>query len=76
VSLTSRVADAHGHASELIHGTTDLIVSQVLATLAVGVYTIFASPVILLVVDRTAGLRVVRDDEDLGLDLTQHGQRG
>jgi Amt family ammonium transporter len=60
----------------LIYGTTDLILSQLLATLAVGGYTIVASLAILLLVDRTAGLRVSQDDEDLGLDLTQHGQRG
>ena len=32
--------------------------------------------VLLLVIDRLIGLRVSAEEEDLGLDLTQHGQRG
>ena len=32
--------------------------------------------VILVVVDRTVGLRVSAEDEDTGLDLSQHGEEG
>ncbi len=31
---------------------------------------------LLMLVDRVFGLRVSAEEEDLGLDLTQHGQRG
>ena len=31
---------------------------------------------LLLAIDRLIGLRVTAEEEDLGLDLTQHGQRG
>jgi ammonium transporter, Amt family len=31
---------------------------------------------LLVVIDRLMGLRVSAEEEELGLDLTQHGQRG
>ena len=34
------------------------------------------TPLLLVLVDRFLGLRVNPDEEELGLDLTQHGQRG
>jgi Amt family ammonium transporter len=32
--------------------------------------------ILLALLDRLMGLRVSAEDEELGLDLTQHGQRG
>ncbi len=50
--------------------------AQAIAVAAVTLYTVVATVGILLLLDRTLGLRVGADEEDLGLDLTQHGQRG
>ena len=39
-------------------------------------YSFVVSFGLLKLVDATVGLRVTTDEEDLGLDLTQHGERG
>ena len=43
---------------------------------AVAVYTVVVTTLLLVAIDRLIGLRVTAEEEDLGLDLTQHGQRG
>ncbi len=65
-----------GQAGGLFEGSTDLLVAQAIAIAAVALYTVVATVGILVLLDRTLGLRVGADEEDLGLDLTQHGQRG
>ncbi len=60
----------------LLSGHADLLLIQAISALAVAAYTGVATVVILLVVDRVIGLRTSPEDEDLGLDLAQHGQRG
>ncbi len=60
----------------LLAGNANLLFSQAIATLAVTLYTVVVTVAILLLLDRALGLRVNIDDEELGLDLTQHGQRG
>jgi ammonium transporter, Amt family len=60
----------------LLDGNADLLFAQVFAVLGVTVYTVAVTGGILLVIDRAFGFRVTTDEEELGLDLTQHGQRG
>ena len=60
----------------LFAGNADLLLAQAIAVLAVTVYTVVVSLALLLLIDRFIGLRVSAEEEDLGLDLTQHGQRG
>ncbi|MDG3004506.1 ammonium transporter [Paludisphaera mucosa] len=60
----------------LFEGRIELIVAQLAAVAAVVAYTVAATAAILFIVDRTMGLRVSPEDEELGLDVTQHGQRG
>jgi ammonium transporter, Amt family len=60
----------------LLNGNANLLFAQVIAVVAVAVYTIAVTVAILMVLDRLVGLRVSPEEEDLGLDLTQHGQRG
>jgi Amt family ammonium transporter len=43
---------------------------------AVGAYSFIVTFVILKVLDMTVGIRVSEDEEELGLDVTQHGERG
>jgi Amt family ammonium transporter len=65
-----------GTAGGLLDGNVDLLSAQAIATAVVTVYTIGVTFVLLVVIDRLLGLRVSADEEELGLDLTQHGQRG
>jgi len=69
--LNSAVAeDAQG----LIHGGGKLLLAQVYATGLTFVYTLVVSYIILKVLDLTMGLRVSDEEEQMGLDLTQHGE--
>jgi Amt family ammonium transporter len=65
-----------GGAGGLLDGNADLLFAQAIAVAAVAVYTVVITLLLLILVDRIMGLRVSAEDEDLGLDLTQHGQRG
>jgi Amt family ammonium transporter len=65
-----------GQAGGLMAGNVNLLLAQVIAIAAVAIYTIVVTLLVLLAVDAWLGLRVSAEDEELGLDLTQHGQRG
>ena len=65
-----------GQAGGLLDGNADLLFSQAIATAAVAIYTVVVTLALLVLVDRFLGLRVNADEEEHGLDLTQHGQRG
>jgi ammonium transporter, Amt family len=65
-----------GGAGGLLNGNADLFFAQAIAVAAVAAYTAIVTLVLLMLVDRVFGLRVSPEEEDLGLDLTQHGQRG
>jgi Amt family ammonium transporter len=65
-----------GGAGGLLNGNADLFFAQAIAVAAVAAYTVIVTVVLLMLVDRVFGLRVSPEEEDLGLDLTQHGQRG
>jgi ammonium transporter, Amt family len=69
-------ASLTGGAGGLLAGNVDLLLAQASAALAVALYTVVVTTVLLVVIDRLIGLRVTAEEEDLGLDLTQHGQRG
>ncbi|AMV38049.1 ammonium transporter [Planctomyces sp. SH-PL62] len=60
----------------LFEGRTELMLAQLVAVAVVVAYTAVMTSAILFVVDRAMGLRVSPEDEELGLDLAQHGQRG
>src|SRR5262249_9379810 len=67
------IADAPGG---LIDGSASLLVKQAISLVAAAAYS-FAGPVVLLkLVDLVIGLRVPSEEEEVGLDLTQHGERG
>jgi Amt family ammonium transporter len=65
-----------GNPGGLVAGNANLLLAQVLAILAVTIYTLGTTLLLLIVVDRLVGLRVSAEEEELGLDLSQHGQRG
>ena len=60
----------------LFYGNADQVVDQLIAIGVVWVYSFGVTAVILKVLDLTLGLRVSEEEEDLGLDITQHGERG
>lgn len=62
--------DAQG----LIHGNMKLLLVQIASVVIAIVYACAVSWVILKVLDLTMGLRVTDEEEQIGLDLTQHGE--
>jgi Amt family ammonium transporter len=60
----------------LLYGNPKLFVSQAISVVAAFSYSFVVTYVILRVVDATIGLRVTTEEEEIGLDLTQHGERG
>src|SRR5664279_276178 len=60
--------------SGLIDNNPNQVVVQLVAIVAVTVFSAIATFIILKVVDRLVGLRVEECDEEAGLDSTQHGE--
>jgi Amt family ammonium transporter len=60
----------------LFYGNASQVVDQLIAIGVVWVYSFGVTALILKVLDLTIGLRVSEEEEDLGLDVTQHGERG
>jgi ammonium transporter, Amt family len=65
-----------GGAGGLLAGNADLLFAQAIAAGSVAIYTVVVTLAVLMLIDRVMGLRVSAEEEDIGLDLTQHGQRG
>jgi len=61
-------------ADGLLAGNAQLVFSQFIAVAAVIAYAAVGTAVILKIVDLAVGLRVRKEEEILGLDLTQHGE--
>jgi Amt family ammonium transporter len=71
---TALVSD--GKPVGLVDGRVQLLIGQLVAVAATWLLAAVATFVILKVVDATIGLRVPREHEVLGLDLSQHGEEG
>jgi Amt family ammonium transporter len=65
-----------GGADGLFYGNPKLFLIQILAVLVVLAYSFGVSFVLLKVLDKVMGLRVSREDEIMGLDLSEHGEAG
>ena len=74
--LCSVLREARQQWVGLIDGRAQLLVGQATAVIATWVLAIAATFVILKVLDATMGLRVRREEEIQGLDLSQHGEEG
>ncbi|TFG05002.1 MAG: ammonium transporter [Promethearchaeota archaeon] len=59
----------------LIAGNPGQIVIQTLGVIVTVVYSFCVSFVIALIINKLVGLRVTSDEEYLGLDITQHGEK-
>lgn len=60
----------------LFYGNPMQLGVQLVATLATIAYTFAITWVLLRMIDALVGLRVSQEDEIVGLDLSQHGERG
>jgi Amt family ammonium transporter len=69
-------AGISGNPAGLLGGNPSLLVSQAISVVAAFTYSFAATFVLLKIVDAVVGLRVTGDEEEIGLDLTQHGERG
>jgi Amt family ammonium transporter len=58
----------------LIYGETKTFLMHLLGLIIVGVFSFFGSYILFKVVDLIKPLRVPEDAEDMGLDLSQHGE--
>ncbi len=62
-------------ASGLLAGNPSQVVTQVIGVVATWIYAFLVTFAIAKVLDATMGLRVSEEEEDVGLDLAQHGER-
>jgi Amt family ammonium transporter len=60
--------------SGLIDGNPHQVVVQLVAIVAVTAFSAVATFIILKLVDKLVGLRVAEDEEEAGLDSSQHGE--
>jgi Amt family ammonium transporter len=75
VLLTGILAVATiGGAKGMIDGNPGQVGTQLVAIVAVWVFSAVATLIILKVVDLAVGLRVAEDEEEAGLDSSQHGE--
>jgi Amt family ammonium transporter len=61
-------------ANGLIYGNWNLLGAQVIAALAVIIYSITLTWVFAKVIDKVCGLSVSESEEQVGLDISQHGE--
>ncbi len=60
----------------LFSGNPSLLLTQAIAVLVTIVFVFVVTLVILKIIDWTVGLRISEEDEEVGLDTTQHGESG
>lgn len=65
---------AHGENASLLHGGTEVFLHHMTALLLVSVFTFFGSLILYKLTDRIISLRVKENSEEMGLDLSQHGE--
>ncbi len=55
-------------------GGASLLVSQLIGVVAVGIWAFVAGYLLFTVLKKTIGVRVSAKEEELGLDITEHGE--
>ncbi len=73
--FASKAVNAGG-ADGLFFGNAAQLGTQAITVIAVGLFSVIGTWLILRVVDVLVGLRVSQEDESTGLDLSQHNERG
>ena len=59
----------------LFFGKTHLFLVQLLALVATSIFSFFGSLLLLKITDMISPLRVSKEEEELGLDISQHGEK-
>ncbi|HII06371.1 MAG TPA: ammonium transporter [Methanotrichaceae archaeon] len=67
--------EAVGGYSGLLQGNVDQFIAQVIGAGAAVVYAFVVTYALAKIVDSTMGLRVTEDEEYVGLDISQHGEK-
>ena len=67
---------SRGDVNGLFYGNPAQLGYQALSVVVAAAYSFAVTFVILKLVDLVIGLRVSTEEEEVGLDLTQHGERG
>ena len=62
-------------ASGLIEGNVHQFLAQIVGAGSAVVYAFVVTYILAIIVDRTLGLRVTEEEEYVGLDISQHGER-
>jgi Amt family ammonium transporter len=58
----------------LIFGTPTLFINQLIALVAVSIFAFVGSYILFFIVNKITPLRVTEEKEELGLDISQHGE--
>ena len=58
----------------LIFGTPTLFINQLIALIAVSIFAFVGSYILFFIVNKITPLRVTEEKEELGLDISQHGE--
>ena len=61
--------------SGLIEGNMTQFISQVVGAGAAVIYAFVVTYILAVIIDKTLGLRVTEEEEYVGLDISQHGER-
>jgi Amt family ammonium transporter len=62
-------------ASGLIEGNINQFVANAVGAFSALIYAFVVTYVLAVIVDKTIGLRVTEEEEYVGLDISQHGER-
>lgn len=73
--LFASVAVNAGGANGLLYGNASLLGIQAISVGITWVYAFVVTLVILKILDKIMGLRVNEDEEKIGIDISQHGER-
>jgi Amt family ammonium transporter len=72
--LFATLAVNPGGANGLFYGNPGQLTAQIIAIVVVGLYSFIGSYVILKIVGKITPLRVTHEEEEAGLDMSQHGE--
>ena len=75
VFASQAINPANETGNGLIYGETHLFIVHILALVGVSIFAFAGSWLLLKLTDIISPLRVSQEDEDLGLDISQHGER-
>jgi Amt family ammonium transporter len=70
----SSINEVVTHEGVFLGGGTDLLLDQLVASAATFAYSFVVSFILAKVIDATIGLRISDEDENVGLDLSQHAE--